>query len=207
MPVRFKHDQQANSFYFVTFTCYKWLPLFKETNSYDAVYKWFDHLHKNNIYVTGYVIMPNHVHVLLHFPKMPKSLNSIIGNAKRFLAYEIIKRLEEMKANNLLDALHGGVSKRESKKGQVHRVFEESFDAKECYTTEFILQKLDYIHRNPISKKWQLASDFAYYKYSSASFYEKGIKMYGKLVHVNDALNNLIPGSRSAQGQAVKTPG
>jgi len=41
MPVRFQHDQQPISFYFVTFTCYKWLSLFQEANAYDAVYKWF----------------------------------------------------------------------------------------------------------------------------------------------------------------------
>jgi hypothetical protein len=29
---------------------------------------------------------------------MSKSLNTVIGNAKRFMAYEIIKRLEEKKA-------------------------------------------------------------------------------------------------------------
>jgi REP element-mobilizing transposase RayT len=94
------HDQNQNSFYFITFTCYKWLHLFKEANTYDTVYKWFHHLYNNRIYVTGYVIMPNHVHVLLYFPQMPGSLNSIVGNAKRFMAYEIIKRLEEKKENN-----------------------------------------------------------------------------------------------------------
>jgi hypothetical protein len=63
------------------------------------------------------------------------------------------------------------------------------------------------MHHNPVSKKWQLVNDFADYEYSSASFYEKGIKKYEKLVHVNDALNNLIPGSLNAQSLAVKTPG
>jgi hypothetical protein len=48
------------------------------------------------------------------------------------MAYEIIKRLEEKKENKLLDLLHGGVKKREAKKGQIHKVFEDSFDAKEC---------------------------------------------------------------------------
>lgn len=61
--------------------------------------------------------MPNHVHALLYFPQMPQSLNSLIGNAKRFLAYEIIKQLEQKKENQLLDILHGGVKKREAKKG------------------------------------------------------------------------------------------
>jgi hypothetical protein len=81
MPVRFQHDQQSNSFYFVTFTCYKWLSLFEETNSYDAVYKWFDSLYANNAYVTGYVIMPNHLHALLYFPPV---LRSVPVNKKLF---------------------------------------------------------------------------------------------------------------------------
>lgn len=207
LPVRFQHDQQPKSIYFVTFTCYKWLSLFQETNAYDAVHKWFENLYKNNIYVPGYVTMPNHVHALLYFPEMLKSLNTIIGNAKRFLAYEIIERLEGKKANSLLDILHAGVKERERKKGQIHRVFEDSFDAKECYSREFIFQKLDYMHRNPVSKKWDLVKDFADYEYSSASYYEKGIKKYERLVHINDVLNGLIPGSRPAQGPAMKTPG
>jgi hypothetical protein len=65
--------------------------------------------------------MPNHVHALLYFPEMPKSLNIVIGNAKRFLAYEIIKRLEDKKANSLLDILHAGVRKESSKKDRYTR--------------------------------------------------------------------------------------
>ena len=207
MPVRFQHDQHPKSIYFVTFTCYKWLSLFQETNTYDAVYKWFDSLYRSNIYVTGYVTMPNHVHELLYFPEMTKSLNTVIGNAKRFLAYEIIKQLEDKKATSLLDILHAGVKKRERKKGQIHKVFEDSFDAKECHSTDFIFQKLEYMHRNPVSKRSQLVNDFADYEYSSAPFYEKGIKKYENLIHINDALNNLIPGSPLAQSPTVKTPG
>src|ERR1043165_4811270 len=118
MPVRLQHSCQPNSIYFITFTCHKWRDLFFITNTYDAVYKWFDSLYEKKCRVLGYVIMPNHLHVLLYFPSMPKSLNTIIGNAKRFMAYEIIKRLEEKKANELLDLLYGAVKKRERKKGQ-----------------------------------------------------------------------------------------
>ncbi len=84
--------------------------------------------------------MPNHVHVLLHFLQMPKSLNIDIGNAKRFLAYEIVKRLKEKNANNLFDMLYAGVKKREKKKGQIHKVFQDNFDAKECYSEQFIFR-------------------------------------------------------------------
>lgn len=207
MPVRLHHDQNSNSFYFVTFTCFKWLHLFREANAYDTVYEWFDHVHKNNVDVIGYVIMPNHVHVLLYFPEMPKSLNTIIGNAKRFMAYEIIKRLQEKKANHLLDLLHGGVKRREQKKGQIHKVFEESFDAKDCYSEEFIFQKLHYIHHNPVRKKWNLVNDFTDYEHSSASFYENGVKRYKRLVHVSEPLSGKLPGSLPRTGLGEKTPG
>ncbi len=63
------------------------------------VYRRFNSLCENKIHVTGYVIMLNHVHVLLHFPQMPKSLNIVTGNAKRFMAYEIAKKLKEKNAN------------------------------------------------------------------------------------------------------------
>jgi hypothetical protein len=36
-----------------------------------------------------------------------QSLNTTIGNAKRFMASEFIKRLEEKEAAPLLDLLHG----------------------------------------------------------------------------------------------------
>ena len=49
-------------------------------------------------------------------------------------------------------------------------------------------QKLDYMHKDPVSKKWQLANDFTDHLYSSAFCYEKGIKQYDKLHRVNEVL-------------------
>lgn len=40
--------------------------------------------------------------------------------------------------------------KRESQ-GQLHKAFEVSFDAKAVYSLDFLCQKLDYIHHNPVS--------------------------------------------------------
>jgi hypothetical protein len=37
------------------------------------------------------------------------------------------------------------------------------------------LQKLNYIHNNPVSGKWQLAETFLEYEHSSVCFYEKGL--------------------------------
>ena len=185
MPVRVQHDQLENSIYFITFTCIKWKCLFELSGAYNAVYKWFDSLYKSKVRVNGYVIMPNHVHALLYFPEMPKPLNKIIGNGKRFMAYKIISSLEQKREVQLLEELYGFVKKTEQKKGQRHKVFKDSFDAEQCYTREFLMQKLDYIHKNPVSKRWQLVDDYTEYKYSSAGFYEKGIVSYDKILHVS----------------------
>lgn len=104
--------------------------------------------------------MPNRVHVLLYFLQIPKALNTIIGKGKRFMAYEIIKRLTAADDKAMLAQLTAAVKEKEWTKGQLHKVFENSFDAKQCVSTDFICQKLDYIHHNPTSGNgcWQKIS-------------------------------------------------
>lgn len=57
--------------------------------------------------------MPNHIHVLIDFIKTHQTINLIIGNGKRFMAYNIIKRLKEAQQNNLLDTLAKDVEVKE----------------------------------------------------------------------------------------------
>jgi hypothetical protein len=160
--------------YFITFTCYKWLSLFKISNGYDIVYNWFDYLKSRGHFIIGYVVMPNHVHVLAGFSSSETSINTIIGNGKRFMAYEIIKRLTERHEVDLLEKLSYGVSRRNEKRGKRHEVFEESFDWKECLSDRFIDQKLGYMHENPCRGVWNLAMNPDDYVHSSARFYLTG---------------------------------
>ncbi|MCF8326258.1 MAG: hypothetical protein K9I84_14970 [Leadbetterella sp.] len=170
-------QRETNALYFVTFTCYRWLPLFEITNLYDNIYKWFHYLKTKEIKICGYVIMPNHIHLLIFLPENAPELMLVIGNAKRFMAYEIGKRLKNRQ--DILDILESGVKPPERKKGKLHQVFEESYDAKECFSNEFIEQKLSYIHKNPISGKWKLADTYIDYPHSSARFYETGESLKG----------------------------
>jgi REP element-mobilizing transposase RayT len=182
MAVKTQHQSSFAMFY-CTFTCFKWLNLFEITQAYDSVYKWFYYLRdKKQIEVVAYVIMPNHVHFILYFPNEDFNLNMIIGNAKRFLAYEIVKRLKGSRSK-LLRTLTLQVTGREAQKGQKHRVFENSFDAKPIFTEKFFHQKLDYIHANPVSGKWSLVNDICSYPHSSASYYLTGKYYLFKPLH------------------------
>jgi REP element-mobilizing transposase RayT len=178
-----KIHSETSVIYFCTFTCYNWLNLFELADLYDEVYKWFNILIKNSIGINGYVIMPNHLHTMLYLPGGSKPLNKIIGNGKRFIAYEAVSRLESIGEFELLSILQEGVSDRERENNKLHQVFQPSFDAKPCYSTKFIEQKLDYIHRNPVSGKWKLAED---YIHSSAGFYECGRSGLIEIMHYKD---------------------
>src|SRR5258706_688759 len=93
MPVRSPVNEK-HGIYFITFTCCNWLHLIQQTNTYDSIYKWFDYLKARGHYITGYVVMPNHIHALIAFRHTEKTINTIISNGKRFVAYEIVKRLK-----------------------------------------------------------------------------------------------------------------
>ena len=64
------------------------------------------------------------------------------------MAYEIIKRLEEKRLTKILLQLKEGLTERDVSKGQKHKVFEDSFDAKPIYHRKFLVQKINYIHLN-----------------------------------------------------------
>jgi REP element-mobilizing transposase RayT len=165
---------QAPGIYFVTFTCYRWLPLFELTQTYDAVYRFFSILNEKAHQTLGYTTMPNHVHLLLHFRGGVQTLNTMIGNGKRFIGYELVNQLRRIRREDLLSVLGGGIADAQRQRGHLHRLWQDSFDVKECRTEKFILQKLIYMHDNPCTMRWRLCKTAADYPHSSAAFYERG---------------------------------
>jgi REP element-mobilizing transposase RayT len=139
------------------------------------VYKWFDHLKDRRHYILGYVIMPNHIHALIGFRNTQGvSINSIVGEGKRFMSYGIVKRLKEMNEHETLASLSTSVNDTDKKRGKLHEVFEPSFDWKECRSSKFIDQKLEYIHANPCRGAWNLVREEYEYTHSSAKYYQTG---------------------------------
>src|SRR6476620_11707151 len=144
--------ESRKGIYFITFTCYKWLPLIQLSNGFDLVYKWFDILTQLGHTIVGYVIMPNHIHFQLYY-KGEKKINDVIANGKRFLAYGIVDRLTKSGNKKILSLLKAGVQKKDCLKGQKHKIWRHGFDIKSCRTEKFIQQKLNYMHENPCKTK------------------------------------------------------
>ena len=182
MPVR-RNITTNSGVYFITFTCTNWLPLFEKANAYSSVYNWFNHLKNDGHFIIGYVIMPNHIHAIISFRDTGKSINTIISNGKRFMAYDIVKKLEQQKEIALLQQLSNARNATEIKANKKHKVFETSFDWKCCDSDKFLEQKLQYIHLNPCRGKWDLATSPIDYLHSSAKYYITGQEGYYEVLN------------------------
>ena len=177
---------ETDEIYFVTITCHNWLQLFQMTDFYSNIYDWFHHLSKKKQQIVGYVIMPNHLHALIYIPPESEPINKIIGEGKRFMAYKIVKLLNKLCLTDTIEYLQHSVIFDDLIKGKKHQVFKRKSDIKLCYNERIILQKLDYMHANPVSGKWHLVDDYTDYEHSSASFYELNKQSTFDIVHYKD---------------------
>jgi REP element-mobilizing transposase RayT len=168
-----KLRRKDGAVYFATFTCYQWVPLFHELNAYDIVYHWMDVAYAKGYRFLGYAIMPNHAHFVIRVPE-GGTINTVLANGKRFMAYAIIQRLTAAGRQDLLMRLQQGLRPSDIARGQRHRVFATSTDLVELFSGKMIEQKLQYIHANAVSKKWHLADDAVEYPHSSFAFYCRG---------------------------------
>lgn len=129
--------------------------------------------------------MPNHIHVLIGFKKTGKNINRTVGDGKRFIAYQLVKRLKEQNDVPVLEQLKNTVEGKDRERNKLHEVWSHSFDWKECRSDAFMAQKLEYMHNNPCSGKWNGANFTSAYLHSSAAFYA-GDKSFYAGPHFNE---------------------
>ena len=101
------------------------------------------------------------------------------------MAYEIVKRLQQMGEMETLSELCMGVEPKRKANKKLHEVWELSFDWKECNSHSFMNQKLDYMHDNPCKGKWDLCISPVEYPHSLAKFYIEGL-------HASYAVTNFM---------------
>jgi len=175
MAVRNKTPFMADEVYFITFTIFGWKNIFVKDKYCQLVFKWFDYLQNeygNKIH--GYVIMSNHIHILLFISRKSPKLPILILNAKRFLSYGIRNLL---KTDNEADLLNFFAENKTKSKSN-YKFFEPRYDSLLIQTEKFFLEKLNYIHNNPCQEKWSLSDKPEDYIYSSALNYITGKGLY-----------------------------
>ncbi len=157
--------------YFLTMTVVNWIDVFTR-----PVYKHiiidalkFNQQNKGLI-IYGWCLMSNHLHLLAEADEN-KNLSDILRDFKKFTSKAIIKEIienpsESRKKWMLSEFEFAG---KYDKKIKNYKFWQDGNDAKEIHSTEFMEQKLDYIHENPVVA--EIVDEDIYYKYSSARDY------------------------------------
>jgi putative transposase len=147
---------------------------------------------QKRILLFAFVSMPSHLHLILK----PESdtIGGIVQQFGSFTAHEIIKELRKQKEKRLLDLFQK--KKRDRRHG--HSVWQD-IQAKNIYSMDFLQQKLEYIHQNPIAEDWKLVEDRAGYSYSSAGYYDYERKPIIEITDINKWLAQ-TPSPKTAKG-------
>ena len=108
----------------------------------------------NTKYITatlGYVIMPNHIHLILYFKKV-NQLSNWMRDLKKFTSVMVRQQIEKSGDIDLLEKL------RVPEKKQVFKAWQDRFDDVYLVNKKLLETKLDYIHMNPLQEHWNLVS-------------------------------------------------
>jgi len=118
----------------------------------------------------AFVIMPNHVHFIVSCQK-DYDPASVVREFKKASANLILRQYEAEENRHVLDFFADAVKPGQ---GTQSAVWEADYQAKNVFSPAFLLQKLEYLHWNPLQPHWQLAEAPERYPWSSARFYLAG---------------------------------
>ena len=161
-----------DNIYFWTATIHNWYPLLQNDIEKKLIINSLKTLSdKGLITIYAFVIMPNHIHLIWQL-NAANGKETAKGSFLKFTAHEFKKKLKRT----------GGLENyKVQAANKEYQFWQRDSLGIEIWSREVAKQKLDYIHHNPVSGKWQLAKDYISYHYSSAKFYEFGIDEFGFL--------------------------
>jgi len=150
--------------HFVTATFLKWLPLNSFPEIAEIILKALRyHQQEKGLTIYGWVFMENHTHFILKSPNLSRTLQSI----KSYTAKQILHYLKSHNQSDTLNELYWG--KKYHKTSQNFQVWQEGNHPKEIQSREMMLQKLEYIHNNPVKRGFVDKPE--HWRYSSAKNY------------------------------------
>ena len=163
--------------HFFTATNLEWKPLL-ELNKYKSII--IESLQflvkKKRVIVYGFVIMPNHIHLIWQLGA-GKKREDVQRDFLKHTAQEIKTDIKKNNPEGLLPYLVNA-------KDRKYQFWERNALSVEIWTEKVFMQKLKYIHENPV--RAGLCQSALKYKYSSAMFYHTGIDDWGFLTHIRD---------------------
>jgi putative transposase len=142
MPRNLRRYQQARDLHFVTFSCYRRQPLLRRAGSRDLFLSVLEKARRRFAFVVvGYVVMPEHVHLLVSEPEQG-SLAAVL----QVLKQESSRRLRQRRR------------KPDPRQGNLFsvaldvRFWQRRYYDFNVFTEKKRVEKLRYMHRNPVTR-------------------------------------------------------
>jgi putative transposase len=159
--------QVSDHLYFITASTCGWMQLFTDTMYAEIVLNSLAWLRKEKrMSLFAFVLMPSHLHAIVQ--PVGRPIGELLQNFASFTAHAILHQLRSDDRQQLLAFFH----EQRRDRREEHSIWQD-VQAKNIFTEKFLVQKMEYIHQNPVAKEWKLVHDRAEYKYSSACFYDE----------------------------------
>jgi REP element-mobilizing transposase RayT len=141
-------DQKA--LYFLTFQVVDWIDIFTRKVYKDILIDSFKYCIENKEFqIFAYVIMSNHVHIITN--NCEGKLSENIRDIKKFTSKKIVETIQEISESRkewILNRFKFNASRLKANKN--YQVWTHENHAILLYSNNFIREKIEYIHDNPV---------------------------------------------------------
>jgi putative transposase len=149
--------------HFITFSCRERLPLLGNPGARNIFVSMLDEVRAQyGFRLLGFVVMPEHVHMVVGEPKIGNPSDAMVSLKER-VSFRLNPSREK-------DSVETGRSR--SSEEDPYAFWQRRFYDFNVWSSGKLEQKLDYMHRNPVVRG--LVSHPKYWPWSSWSYYEKG---------------------------------
>ena len=165
MPKNLKRYYGRGDLHFVTFSCYRRLPLLGTISARNLFVRALGKIRERyKFLLVGYVVMPEHVHLLISEP--PKATPSVV---LKVLKQRVSCDMRKTRGRHFAGQREFSFMKCE---GELPRFWQPRFYDFNVYSRKKEREKLEYMHANPVMRG--LVKNPSDWIWSSYLFYEKG---------------------------------
>jgi putative transposase len=163
VPRRLRRKNNTGHLHFITTSCYRRSPILGDAHRRDWFLKIFDQVRTYyEFIVVGYVVMPEHIHLLISEPGRG-SLSTIMQVLKQRFARKVLRELRTRKTSRQSGSWE--------ETDDTH-IWQKRFYDFVVLSEKKKVEKLRYIHRNPVKRGLVLSPE--QWKWSSYRSYEIG---------------------------------
>jgi REP element-mobilizing transposase RayT len=154
-------------YHFVTTTVVEWQYIFTTIPCFEIMIESLKYCIKNKgLHLHGYVIMPNHAHYILSTDDR-KNLSDVMRDFGTYTSRHLSDLLEQEGRFDVLESFQ--TAAKADGRGNEYKVWQDDFHPIALESEHFFVQKLNYLHDNPVRKGY--VDQPEQWRYSSARNY------------------------------------